>query len=85
MKVNWKSIFHLLFGKQVRGTQSILSVNEVISNRAHVLLVDKLGEGKYFIHPMMMSINLNLQMILFQLQCILQHVMYLLIIPFLGY
>jgi fumarate hydratase class II len=33
------------------GTQSNMNLNEVISNRAHVLAGNKLGEGKPFIHP----------------------------------
>lgn len=33
------------------GTQSNMNVNEVVSNRAHVLQGNKLGEGKVFIHP----------------------------------
>ena len=33
------------------GTQTNMNVNEVISNRAHVLAGNKLGEGKSIIHP----------------------------------
>lgn len=33
------------------GTQSNMNLNEVISNRAHVIAGNKLGEGKPYIHP----------------------------------
>ncbi|MDZ7847794.1 MAG: class II fumarate hydratase [Owenweeksia sp.] len=33
------------------GTQSNMNTNEVIANRAHVLMGNKLGEGDRFIHP----------------------------------
>ncbi|HYW95144.1 MAG TPA: class II fumarate hydratase, partial [Bacteroidales bacterium] len=33
------------------GTQSNMNVNEVVANRAHVLLGNKLGEGQRLIHP----------------------------------
>src|SRR5690606_1161490 len=33
------------------GTESNMNVNEVISNRAHVIQGNELGEGKPFIHP----------------------------------
>jgi fumarate hydratase, class II len=43
--------FPLVVWQTGSGTQSNMNVNEVISNRAHVLLGGKLGEGKHFIHP----------------------------------
>lgn len=43
--------FPLVIWQTGSGTQSNMNVNEVISNRAHVLLGNKLGEGKAFIHP----------------------------------
>jgi len=43
--------FPLVVWQTGSGTQSNMNVNEVISNRAHVLLGNKLGEGKCAIHP----------------------------------
>ena len=43
--------FPLVVWQTGSGTQSNMNVNEVIANRAHVLLGEKLGEGKHFIHP----------------------------------
>ncbi|SEM82817.1 fumarase, class II [bacterium A37T11] len=43
--------FPLVIWQTGSGTQSNMNVNEVISNRAHVLQGNKLGEGKPFIHP----------------------------------
>lgn len=43
--------FPLVVWQTGSGTQSNMNVNEVISNRAHVLLGGKLGEGKHYIHP----------------------------------
>lgn len=43
--------FPLVIWQTGSGTQSNMNVNEVISNRAHVLQGHKLGEGKTFIHP----------------------------------
>jgi len=43
--------FPLVIWQTGSGTQSNMNVNEVISNRAHVLSGNKLGEGKNFIHP----------------------------------
>lgn len=43
--------FPLVIWQTGSGTQSNMNVNEVISNRAHVLAGQKLGEGKPFIHP----------------------------------
>ena len=43
--------FPLVVWQTGSGTQSNMNVNEVIANRAHVLLGGKLGEGKHFIHP----------------------------------
>ncbi len=43
--------FPLVIWQTGSGTQSNMNVNEVISNRAHVLQGQKLGEGKPFIHP----------------------------------
>lgn len=45
------SEFPLVIWQTGSGTQSNMNVNEVISNRAHVLQGNKLGEGKTFIHP----------------------------------
>ncbi len=45
------SEFPLVIWQTGSGTQSNMNVNEVIANRAHVLLGNKLGEGKTFIHP----------------------------------
>ncbi|MFN8258352.1 MAG: class II fumarate hydratase [Bacteroidales bacterium] len=43
--------FPLVIWQTGSGTQSNMNVNEVISNRAHVLKGGQLGEGKAFIHP----------------------------------
>jgi len=43
--------FPLVVWQTGSGTQSNMNVNEVVANRAHVLLGGKLGEGKTFIHP----------------------------------
>jgi len=43
--------FPLVIWQTGSGTQSNMNVNEVISNRAHVLQGNKLGEGTVFIHP----------------------------------
>ena len=43
--------FPLVVWQTGSGTQSNMNVNEVISNRAHVLSGGKLGEGKCLIHP----------------------------------
>lgn len=43
--------FPLVIWQTGSGTQSNMNVNEVISNRAHVLKGGKLGEGKPLIHP----------------------------------
>lgn len=43
--------FPLVIWQTGSGTQSNMNVNEVISNRSHVLLGHTLGEGKSFVHP----------------------------------
>lgn len=43
--------FPLVIWQTGSGTQSNMNSNEVISNRAHVLAGNALGEGKAFIHP----------------------------------
>jgi fumarate hydratase, class II len=43
--------FPLVIWQTGSGTQSNMNVNEVISNRAHVLKGGVLGQGKPFIHP----------------------------------
>ncbi|MDA3905896.1 MAG: class II fumarate hydratase [Bacteroidales bacterium] len=43
--------FPLVIWQTGSGTQSNMNVNEVISNRSHVLAGNKLGEGKPMIHP----------------------------------
>lgn len=43
--------FPLVIWQTGSGTQSNMNVNEVISNRSHVLAGNKLGEGKKLIHP----------------------------------
>ncbi|MCD6332571.1 MAG: class II fumarate hydratase [Bacteroidales bacterium] len=43
--------FPLVVWQTGSGTQSNMNLNEVIANRAHVLLGNKLGEGKRLIHP----------------------------------
>ena len=43
--------FPLVIWQTGSGTQSNMNFNEVVSNRAHVLMGNKLGEGKKYIHP----------------------------------
>jgi fumarate hydratase, class II len=43
--------FPLVIWQTGSGTQSNMNVNEVVANRAHVLLGNNLGEGTRFIHP----------------------------------
>lgn len=43
--------FPLVIWQTGSGTQSNMNLNEVISNRAHVLQGNQLGEGQTFIHP----------------------------------
>lgn len=43
--------FPLVVWQTGSGTQSNMNLNEVISNRAHVLQGNKLDEGKRFVHP----------------------------------
>ena len=43
--------FPLVVWQTGSGTQSNMNLNEVVSNRAHVLKGGKLGEGQKFIHP----------------------------------
>lgn len=43
--------FPLVIWQTGSGTQSNMNVNEVVSNRAHVIQGNKLGAGKPFIHP----------------------------------
>jgi len=43
--------FPLVIWQTGSGTQSNMNVNEVVSNRSHVIQGNKLGEGKVFIHP----------------------------------
>ncbi len=43
--------FPLVVWQTGSGTQTNMNVNEVVSNRAHVLAGNKLGEGKPYIHP----------------------------------
>lgn len=43
--------FPLVIWQTGSGTQSNMNVNEVISNRSHVLQGNTLGEGKPYIHP----------------------------------
>jgi fumarate hydratase, class II len=43
--------FPLVIWQTGSGTQSNMNVNEVIANRSHVLMGNKLGEGKTFLHP----------------------------------
>lgn len=45
------SEFPLVIWQTGSGTQTNMNVNEVISNRAHVLEGNKLGEGKPVLHP----------------------------------
>ena len=48
---NLASEFPLVIWQTGSGTQSNMNVNEVISNRSHVLQGNNLGEGKTFVHP----------------------------------
>lgn len=43
--------FPLVIWQTGSGTQSNMNVNEVVANRSHVLLGNKLGEGERLIHP----------------------------------
>jgi fumarate hydratase, class II len=43
--------FPLVIWQTGSGTHTNMNCNEVISNRAHVLLGNKLGKGKVYIHP----------------------------------
>jgi fumarate hydratase class II len=43
--------FPLVVWQTGSGTQSNMNINEVIANRSHVLLGNKLGEGHRLIHP----------------------------------
>ena len=43
--------FPLVIWQTGSGTHTNMNVNEVISNRAHVLQGNKLGEGSLFVHP----------------------------------
>lgn len=43
--------FPLVVWQTGSGTQSNMNVNEVIANRAHVILGNNLGEGETFLHP----------------------------------
>lgn len=43
--------FPLVIWQTGSGTQSNMNMNEVVSNRAHVLQGNTLGEGKVFVHP----------------------------------
>jgi len=43
--------FPLVIWQTGSGTQSNMNFNEVVSNRAHVLKGNKLGEGEKYIHP----------------------------------
>lgn len=43
--------FPLVVWQTGSGTQSNMNVNEVIANRAHVMLGNTLGEGETFLHP----------------------------------
>ncbi len=43
--------FPLVIWQTGSGTQSNMNFNEVVSNRAHVLMGNKLGEGDKYIHP----------------------------------
>lgn len=48
---NLNDQFPLVIWQTGSGTQSNMNVNEVVANRAHVLLGNKLGEGTRLIHP----------------------------------
>ena len=43
--------FPLVIFQTGSGTQSNMNINEVVANRSHVLLGNKLGEGQRLIHP----------------------------------
>jgi fumarate hydratase class II len=43
--------FPLVIWQTGSGTQSNMNFNEVVSNRAHVLMGNQLGEGEKYIHP----------------------------------
>jgi len=43
--------FPLVIWQTGSGTQTNMNINEVIANRAHVLMGKKLGEGKTYLHP----------------------------------
>jgi len=43
--------FPLVVWQTGSGTQSNMNINEVIANRAHVLMGNKLGEGNRLVHP----------------------------------
>lgn len=43
--------FPLVVWQTGSGTQTNMNVNEVIANRAHVLLGNKMGQGRPFVHP----------------------------------
>jgi fumarate hydratase class II len=43
--------FPLVVWQTGSGTQTNMNVNEVIANRAHVILGNNLGEGETFLHP----------------------------------
>ncbi len=43
--------FPLVVWQTGSGTQTNMNLNEVIANRAHVLMGNKLGEGKTYLHP----------------------------------
>lgn len=43
--------FPLVVWQTGSGTQTNMNVNEVIANRTHVIMGNRLGEGKRFIHP----------------------------------
>ena len=43
--------FPLVIWQTGSGTQSNMNINEVISNRAHVLMGNRLGEGQVLVHP----------------------------------
>ncbi|MBN1383145.1 MAG: class II fumarate hydratase [Deltaproteobacteria bacterium] len=47
----WDDQFPLVVWQTGSGTQSNMNINEVISNRCHVLQGHKLGKGKPSIHP----------------------------------
>jgi len=47
----WYDQFPLVVWQTGSGTQSNMNFNEVVSNRAHVLMGNQLGEGEKYIHP----------------------------------